>query len=117
MNILAKLINKVKQLFTIDAREAARMWYAENKDRINQVRRIYSAENADKLKAYNQHWHEIHHEEVKKRKRLWYANHRTEMLEYARQWRKDNPDKVRDTWKKSAAKRKLKAKGDNPTLE
>jgi dsDNA-binding SOS-regulon protein len=113
MNILAKLINKVKQFFTIDAREAARMWYAENKDRLNQVRRIYSANNADKLRAYNRHWHEIHNEEVKKRKRLWYANHRQEMLDNAKRWRVANPDKCREISRRQYLNKKRKAKGGN----
>jgi len=78
-------------------RESCRSWHFANREARLESKRIYHQENR---------------EAILMRKRIYYQEHRSEALEYAKQRMEKHPEKVRESSRRSNAKR-MAAKLEN----
>ena len=70
-------------------------YYAENRERIDVLKKVYNAKNADKLSAKKREWKASNAEFVKSYSQAYYVANKGAARTQAANWKKANPDKVK----------------------
>lgn len=81
-------------------------YHKKNAKRIIERTRKWQKENPNKVNANSRLYYKKHSEKVKKRYRIYNKTHRNQLAERLRVWRALNPEKIKETNKRTNGKRK-----------
>ena len=81
---------------TLRARERAREWARNNRDRYNANMRRWSAENPEKKKLFGDRWKKANKERCNEQRRVRRAANPHQMRDEMRKWRAENPERNRE---------------------
>jgi len=82
-------------------------WYVKNKQHVKQ----YQITNSEQIKGYRKKKHLEMKYEHNERSRQWYAKNRRDVINRVTLWNSEHPDRIKESWRKSARKKLSTAKG------
>ena len=85
------------------ARERARQWYAENRERAKETRRAYYAANREKIKKQAREYREANLETAKERQRQYNQAHPDRQRARSNRWKAANADAVKESGRRYRA--------------